>query len=425
MRLKFKSDMKRILILLSSIVLSNLIAFSQLGWTPLTSGVTYELSSVFFIEQTGYAVGGNGQTNGNVVLKTINAGENWSISCRTELQFYSIFFTKVSTGYAVDYDGIIQTTDGGATWTRVFDNQSLSKYSFLKSIFFADTLTGYCVGGFDQFNPILKTSDGGKTWTDKSSEFNKALNSVYFVDALTGYVVGSAGTILKTNDGGTTWSKQASGTSAYFSSVYFLDANTGYVVGSGGTILKTTNGGTNWTAQTSGTTNELKSVYFTNANTGYIVGGLATEYGCCQIRYEGTILKTTDGGINWTPQTGAETNYLYSVCFIDDSIGFAVGTNGLILKTTTGGTNSINDITFDKKISIYPNPNDGDFTVKYNNSTGKLLLIRIKDLSGKTIFENTCSQNSFRFNKKVLNKGLYIVSIIGDDIYFTSKMIVK
>ena len=39
--------------------------------------------------------------------------------------------------------------------------------------------------------------------------------------------------------------------------VFFTDANNGTVVGDDGTILRTTNGGTNWTSQTSGTTENL------------------------------------------------------------------------------------------------------------------------------------------------------------------------
>ena len=51
--------------------------------------------------------------------------------------------------------------------------------------------------------------------------------------------------------------------------VSFTDANNGTAVGDSGTILRTTNGGTNWTSQSSGTTNWLYGVSFTDANNGY------------------------------------------------------------------------------------------------------------------------------------------------------------
>ena len=48
--------------------------------------------------------------------------------------------------------------------------------------------------------------------------------------------------------------------------VSFTDANNCTAVGNAGTILRTTNGGANWTAQSGGTTNSLYGVSFTDAS---------------------------------------------------------------------------------------------------------------------------------------------------------------
>lgn len=117
-------------------------------------------------------------------------------------------------------------------------------------------------------------------------------------------------------------------------SVYFPDANTGYVVGTWGTILKTTNGGLNWTTQESGTTNGLESVYFTDTNTGYAVG------------LSGTILKTINGGTSWITQASGIADHLNEVFFVDSNTGYAAGgiyspqlqiIQGTIIKTNNGG----------------------------------------------------------------------------------------
>jgi photosystem II stability/assembly factor-like uncharacterized protein len=125
------------------------------------------------------------------------------------------------------------------------------------------------------------------------------------------------------------WTAQSSGLTAVDShnllSVYFTDASTGYAVGKAGIILKTTNGGTNWTALTNGITDGLVAVYFTDANTGYATGTV--------------ILKTTDGGANWTNvYTSPYQSALRSVYFVNATTGYVVGA-GIILKTTDGGTN--------------------------------------------------------------------------------------
>jgi parallel beta-helix repeat protein/predicted outer membrane repeat protein len=130
------------------------------------------------------------------------------------------------------------------------------------------------------------------------------------------------------------WALLNSGTTCTLNSVYFTDATTGYAVGgdawSYGKILKTTNGGSDWTTQTLSSNSYLNSVYFTNTNTGYVVGTY------------GTILKTTNGGLTWNNQTSGITSTLYAVYFTSKDTGYAVGGNsydsGTILKTTNGGS---------------------------------------------------------------------------------------
>lgn len=71
----------------------------------------------------------------------------------------------------------------------------------------------------------------------------------------------------------------------------------------------------------------LFDVCFTNANTGYAVG------------LDGVILKTNDAGISWAPQNSGTTNGISSVYFTDADTGYAVGSGSNLLKTTDGGLN--------------------------------------------------------------------------------------
>ncbi len=117
-------------------------------------------------------------------------------------------------------------------------------------------------------------------------------------------------------------------------SVCFADANTGFAVGDDGTILKTTNGGKEWTNQTSEIPFYwLSSVCVTDTNTAYAIGGYMLGF----MQY-GIILKTTNGGTDWTYQTsGTFYHWLSSVYFTDKNTGYAVGSFGIMLKTTDGG----------------------------------------------------------------------------------------
>ena len=88
-----------------------------------------------------------------------------------------------------------------------------------------------------------------------------------------------------------------------------------------------------WVPQNSGTTKILTSVYFTDANIGYAVGG------------NGTILKTTNGGTDWESQNSGTSVNLISVHFPQPDTGYAIGSPQgylsltAILKTTDSGVN--------------------------------------------------------------------------------------
>ncbi|MBI3193810.1 MAG: T9SS type A sorting domain-containing protein [Ignavibacteriae bacterium] len=81
-----------------------------------------------------------------------------------------------------------------------------------------------------------------------------------------------------------------------------------------------------WFSQNSGVSSNLKSVFFFNYFTGYAVGE------------DGLILKTTNGGVEWRQQTSGTTEPLNSIVFVSVGRGWVCGNNNVILKTTNGGT---------------------------------------------------------------------------------------
>jgi len=123
------------------------------------------------------------------------------------------------------------------------------------------------------------------------------------------------------------WFIQNSGTTSELRSIWMLNENTGYTGGQNSQLLKTTNGGTNWTPL-SVNLNNIFSVRFINENTGFCLG--SSQAGDLYSA------KTTDGGINWnlgfidTVNTGASQ-------FINANTGYTVDSTG-IFKSTDGGS---------------------------------------------------------------------------------------
>lgn len=116
-------------------------------------------------------------------------------------------------------------------------------------------------------------------------------------------------------------------TSVNFNDVCYTSISNGYIVGNGGTILKTINGGQNWTTQTSGTSNDLKSVHFVNANDGWACGT------------NGIVLKTTNAGISWQTVLAQTSATLNAIC-TDSSGQFVIiaGSSGTLKRKPSVGS---------------------------------------------------------------------------------------
>ena len=120
-------------------------------------------------------------------------------------------------------------------------------------------------------------------------------------------------------------------------SVKFFDDNTGWAVGKKGTILKSTDGGINWNIQNSTVYENLNSVFILSEQKVLALG----EYG--------VVVLTTNGGVNWSFSLLAENPSLKKFFFTDAVTGFICGyrfdvRKSYIYKTTNGGVDW--DLTF-------------------------------------------------------------------------------
>lgn len=71
-------------------------------------------------------------------------------------------------------------------------------------------------------------------------------------------------------------------------------------------------------------------------------------------------------------------------------------------------------------VAIYPNPNNGMFTVAFELMTEAKVIITVSDLLGKTVYEESLGNYSGPYNKQMdltsLQKGIYLVNVqVGND----------
>ena len=143
-----------------------------------------------------------------------------------------------------------------------------------------------------------------------------------------------------------TWERLDSPTDDILQSVHFVDSLYGWAVGDSGTIIHTSDGGDNWIVQDSKTENEIVDVFFLNRNLGW-----ASEWNYINIPFGTFLLKTTNGGQDWSSEQYRDENiFITCILYLDSLRGWMGGTPHALVSTTDGGVNwekaHIDTITF-------------------------------------------------------------------------------
>jgi len=131
------------------------------------------------------------------------------------------------------------------------------------------------------------------------------------------------------------WTSQESGTSNNLNRVQFIDLDNGYAVGDAGIVLKTTNGGSDWTSVSIETDFPIRDLSFVDGSTGWVVTGDPDNSST-----SGSVWFTSDGGTSWTEQSLGTTQARLGVSFVSSEDGWACGANNGpwdIRATTDGG----------------------------------------------------------------------------------------
>ncbi|MBK6768423.1 MAG: hypothetical protein IPG72_05220 [Ardenticatenales bacterium] len=223
-----------------------------------------------------------------------------------------------------DKDCVIgRTTDGGAHWQGIQCDDGRRP----ESMDFADVNNGWIVGRAGQ---ILRTTDGGRSWSVQRGGTGAAILNVFAVDAQTAVAVTRDSEVLVTTDGGNKWTRRTTGRGEGLFDSYWFDANTGFAAGSAGLITKSMDGGRNWRKIETGSDQRFYAITFTDVRRGYALGN--------------DVRVTDDGGETWRLQVRPDKT-MADIAFApgQPNMGWIIGDEGLILRTTDGGQRWVND----------------------------------------------------------------------------------
>ncbi len=222
---------------------------------------------------------------------------------------------------------IVQSPDGGNSWQRT----TLPGKPFLVDVV-------ACPDG--RFFAIDKT-DGIWSIQPDGSWARQALPELTEPQAMTCdaanviWVTGGFSTILHSADAGASWETWSLDEDLYLTTIQFVDRQHGIVSGEFGTVLLTTDGGLNWNRADDLPDNFYpQSAYFNSADTGWIVG------------LNGTIWKTDNGGQAWRSMKNGFNAPLYGITGFGNTL-VTVGDNATILYHKMGDASwtPLNDAT--------------------------------------------------------------------------------
>jgi photosystem II stability/assembly factor-like uncharacterized protein len=301
------------------------------GAEPVNLGEVRQnlFASCFPTDQEGWMVGELGR-----IFRTDDGGASWQRQdAGTKRPFLAITCLDAKTAWIAGKEGIVYATrDGGATWTLV--KTGLNRHLFVLQ--FANAQRGHGAG---DFGTMVHTEDGGATWTtSRVSEDVKLpdtaldtgvepgdvnLYGISYPDPDHVWLVGEFGVILASTDGGLTWHQQSTPVESTLFGVRFIDAKRGWAVGVDSVILDTEDGGATWRLSHAPIAGRSLYDVFVRGNQGWIVGE------------SGTVLQTGDGGATWKISPlpiQLAANWIRSVSLSSDARGFAVGSEGLVMR---------------------------------------------------------------------------------------------
>ena len=291
-------------------------------------------------------------------------------------------------------------------------------------------LEGWITGQFKSELRVYHTTDGGPTFIAQTVPANSGNGmSVAMRSPMEGYIVTSAGHVLRTTDGGNNWiTISMPGGSLYSISFPPLPEPTGYICGNYGRIYSVT--GSTLASETTIGTATLTSISCpVNSNEGWVCGGTVIrhrnstgwhidqndnggKYYCAiyfidnqhgwAVGSDGIIIRTING-IDWITQTNPDNNQLNDVFFLNTQEGWAVGDN-VILHTNDGGVTwikeptSLTDSTL--LLSVFAVNNNEVYVTgrKYGPNLNRSLLLKYTIVTG--IQENTAKESVILFQNQ-------------------------
>jgi len=265
------------------------------------------------------------------ILFSDDQGKTWTQArVPTRQLLTAVFFLDDKRGWAVGHDAqILASTDGGATWSKQFED--LSREAPLLDVKFLDAQHGFAVGAY---GALLETTDGGQHWQDVAERLDNPdqlhLNGIAAIKDAGLFIVGEQGSMFRSSDNGQSWTTvQGPYEGSLFGVIGTAQAQTLLAYGLRGNLYRSTDFGDSWQQI------DLK------AARGPLEFGLASatlldDGSLVLVGNGGSVLRSHDDGQSFTVYNRADRIALAGVSGLADGGLLLVGQGGLHLANGEG-----------------------------------------------------------------------------------------
>lgn len=307
-------------------------------WEPMNYPADVVMEDVAFVSaDVGWIAGGQQDQTGGFILNTTDGGATWSVQLgdpeSSERDYYALRFVDPTHGFAVQRTGggdykLVRTTDGESWTVSGTVPQHFGDYAFVSPT------TGFAAHD----RQILRTDDAGRTWRPVFTCRTKVqvqglmrdaecdIAAFHFPSERVGYAIGNSSQadglfVAKTEDGGQSWSvwKTLPGESGKEGHIFFTDESTGVACLIGGHMFRTSDGGHTW-EQLAGPACEGKPAL---AFAGPEVGWFAAYQ---QVGW------TTNGGKRWSGREFQLPTMITAFSLARSDRAYVVGDHGMIYR---------------------------------------------------------------------------------------------
>lgn len=381
---------------------------AQATWFTIPTGTQFTIHELSFPNDSiGYFVCDTADFNPQgKVYRTQNRGQIWSFVNFTAHNLFHIDAPSSNVVYVNGNNGLYavlrRSVNGGQSWLNMNINSPEGPMDFVN-----DSM-GFIGSSGGPGNRIWRTTNNGNSFD--SALIGGSPSAMFDLQYVTDSIAYSGGLygpkLSKTTQQLGGWTDQSNDYAVR--AVCFITPDSGYAAAENVTgsnpimVIKTTDGGLTWTP--------LPGSYDPNGN-GWAKINCRNMQECICVGGGGSIASTSDGGFTWISENSGTSNNLSDVYYGAD-FALAVGEYGTVLRRVLV-PQAIAEPAVSTITGVYPNPAKNELQLTGEIRKGEVL--RILDVAGRVMYQEPMESytSEVRLDISRLSAGIYLVQSEG------------